>query len=79
MSVRGLRTGGAAAAAAPLVALSGCGGGQPRPDPGPARPGVRVDGVSPPLDFRGGLGRCVIDSYTTKIHDNRYREIACYV
>jgi hypothetical protein len=41
--------------------------------------GVRVDGVSAPLDFRGGLGRCVIDSYTTKIHDNRYREIACYV
>jgi hypothetical protein len=40
---------------------------------------VRADGVSPPLNFRGGLGRCVIDSYTTKVHDNRYREIACYV
>jgi hypothetical protein len=41
--------------------------------------GVRVDGVSPSLDFRGGRGRCVVDNYTTKIHDNHYREIACYV
>jgi hypothetical protein len=40
---------------------------------------VRVDGVSPSLSFRGGQGRCVIDSYTTKVHDNHYREIACYV
>jgi hypothetical protein len=40
---------------------------------------VRVDGVSPSLDFRGGRGRCVSDDYTTKIHDNHYREIACYV
>jgi hypothetical protein len=40
---------------------------------------VRVEAVSPPLDFRGGRGRCVIDNYTTKIHGNRYREIACYV
>jgi len=41
--------------------------------------GVRVDDVSPWLDFRGGRGRCVIDNYTNKIHGNHYREIACYV
>ena len=41
--------------------------------------GVRVDDVSPPLDFRSGRGRCVIDKYTTKVRDNHYREIACYV
>jgi len=40
---------------------------------------LRVDGVSPSLSFRGGQGRCVIDSYTTKIHGNHYREIACYI
>jgi hypothetical protein len=40
---------------------------------------VRVDHVSPSLNFRGGHGRCVIDSYTTKVRANRYREIACYV
>ena len=42
---------------------------------------VHVDGVSPPLSFRGGQGRCVIDSYTTKVHHHHhhYREIACYV
>jgi len=40
---------------------------------------VRVDGVSPLLSFRGGRGRCVIDNYTTRVHDNHYREIACYV
>lgn len=40
---------------------------------------VRVGGVSPLLGFRGGRGRCVIDNYTTKIHDNHYREISCYV
>jgi hypothetical protein len=46
---------------------------------GEGQTGVRVDGMSPSLDFRGGRGRCVIDNYTTKIHDNHYREIACYV
>ena len=24
-------------------------------------------------------GRCVIDTYITKIHSNHYREIACFV
>jgi hypothetical protein len=40
---------------------------------------VRLDGASGPLDFRGGHGRCVIDSYTTGEHHNHYREIACIV
>ena len=40
---------------------------------------VHVDGVSPALAFRGGRGRCVIDSYITKIHGNHYQEIACFV
>ena len=40
---------------------------------------VRLDSASPLLDFRGGQGRCVVDSYTTKIHQNHYREIACFV
>ena len=40
---------------------------------------VHLDGASPLLDFRGGQGRCVVDSYTTKIHQNHYREIACFV
>jgi hypothetical protein len=40
---------------------------------------VRVDGVSPSLNFRGGRGRCVIDSYVTKVHANHYQEIACFV
>jgi hypothetical protein len=40
---------------------------------------VRLDSASPLLDFRGGQGRCVVDSYTTKIHQNHYREIACLV
>jgi len=35
--------------------------------------------VSPSLNFRGGHGRCVIDTYTTKVRANHYREIACYV
>jgi hypothetical protein len=41
--------------------------------------GVHLDSVSPPLPFHGGRGRCVIDTYTTKIHSNRYQEIACFV
>ena len=40
---------------------------------------VHVDGVSPALTFRGGRGRCVIDTYITKIHSNHYQEIACFV
>jgi hypothetical protein len=40
---------------------------------------VRIDATSATLSFRGGQGRCVVDDYTTKIHNNHYREIACYV
>ena len=40
---------------------------------------VRIDATSGTLSFRGGQGRCVVDDYTTKIHNNHYREIACYV
>jgi hypothetical protein len=40
---------------------------------------VRLDGASPALHFRGGPGRCVIDNYTSKIHNNHYDEIACIV
>ena len=40
---------------------------------------VRIDAASGTLSFRGGQGRCVVDDYTTKIHNNHYREIACYV
>jgi hypothetical protein len=40
---------------------------------------VRIDATSGTLSFRGGQGRCVLDDYTTKIHNNHYREIACYV
>jgi hypothetical protein len=40
---------------------------------------VHLDGVSGPLNFRGGRGRCVIDNYTTDMHHNHYNEIACIV
>jgi hypothetical protein len=40
---------------------------------------VHLDGVSGPLPFRGGQGRCVIDNYTTDMHHNHYNEIACIV
>ena len=40
---------------------------------------VRIDATSGTLSFRGGQGRCVVDDYTTKIHNNHYREIACFV
>lgn len=40
---------------------------------------VHLDGVSGPLSFRGGHGRCVIDNYTTDEHHNHYNEIACIV
>lgn len=31
------------------------------------------------LQFRGGQGSCVVDSYSTRIGANHYRETACYV
>jgi hypothetical protein len=40
---------------------------------------VHLDSVSGPLNFRGGHGRCVTDTYTTDIHHNHYNEIACIV
>ena len=40
---------------------------------------VRLDAASATLPFRGGQGRCVLDDYTTKVHNNHYREIACFV
>lgn len=40
---------------------------------------VRLDARSPDVAFRGGRGRCVIDDYTTRVHANHYREIACFV
>ena len=40
---------------------------------------VRVDATSAILPFRGGQGRCVVDDYTSRVHNNRYREIACLV
>ena len=40
---------------------------------------VHLDGVSGPLNFRGGHGRCVMDNYTTDTHHNHYNEIACIV
>jgi hypothetical protein len=40
---------------------------------------VQVDATSAILPFRGGQGRCVVDDYTSSVHNNRYREIACFV
>jgi hypothetical protein len=40
---------------------------------------VRVDATSAMLPFQGGQGRCVVDDYTSRVHNNRYREIACLV
>jgi hypothetical protein len=40
---------------------------------------VHLGGVSGPLNFRGGHGRCVMDNYTTDMHHNHYDEIACIV
>jgi hypothetical protein len=31
------------------------------------------------LKFLNAVGSCVVDHYTTRYHDNRYREIACFV
>jgi hypothetical protein len=40
---------------------------------------VHLDAASPVLAFRGGHGRCLIDSYTSTVGTHHYREIACYV
>jgi hypothetical protein len=40
---------------------------------------VHLDGVSGPLNFRDGHGRCVVDNYATDEHHNHYNEIACIV
>jgi hypothetical protein len=40
---------------------------------------IHTDAVSRPLRFTGGNGRCVIDDYRTKEHNNYYREIACFI
>lgn len=40
---------------------------------------VHADAASSSLAFRDGNGRCVIDDYITKAHNNHYREIACFV
>jgi hypothetical protein len=40
---------------------------------------VHLDAASAVLPFRGGHGRCLIDSYTTTVDTHHYREIACYV
>jgi hypothetical protein len=40
---------------------------------------VRIDATTGTLPFQGGQGRCVVDDYISKAHNNHYREIACYV
>jgi hypothetical protein len=40
---------------------------------------ARMTGQATDLKFRGGLGSCVLDGYTTKVGANHYREIACFV
>jgi hypothetical protein len=40
---------------------------------------VRLVATSATLPFHGGNGRCVVDDYTTRVHSNHYREIACFV
>ena len=40
---------------------------------------ARMTGQATGLKFRGGLGSCVLDAYTTKVHANYFREIACFV
>jgi len=41
--------------------------------------GVRGEAAAVGLRFLDAVGSCVIDSYTTRYHANRYREIACFV
>ena len=40
---------------------------------------VHLDSSARDLAFRGGTGSCVIDDYLTRVGDNHYREIACFV
>jgi hypothetical protein len=40
---------------------------------------AKITGRGTGLEFRGGNGSCVLDSYITKVHANHYREIACFV
>lgn len=40
---------------------------------------VRLDARSSAVAFPGGRGSCVMDDYTTRMHGNHYREIACFV
>jgi hypothetical protein len=40
---------------------------------------AKITGRTTALEFRGGNGSCVLDSYITKVHANHYREIACFV
>jgi hypothetical protein len=40
---------------------------------------AKITGRATGLEFRGGNGSCVLDSYITKKHANHYREIACFV
>jgi hypothetical protein len=41
--------------------------------------GVHSDASAGDLAFRGGTGSCVIDDYLTRVGDNHYKEIACFV
>jgi hypothetical protein len=40
---------------------------------------VHLDSSAGDLAFRGGTGSCVIDDYLTRVEDNHYKEIACFV
>jgi hypothetical protein len=40
---------------------------------------AKMTGQATGLEFHGGSGSCVLDSYITKVHANHYREIACFV
>lgn len=40
---------------------------------------VHLDSSAGDLAFRGGTGSCVIDDYITRVGDDHYKEIACFV
>jgi hypothetical protein len=40
---------------------------------------VHLDSSAGYLAFRGGTGSCVIDDYLTRVGNNHYKEIACFV
>ena len=40
---------------------------------------VHLDSSAGDLAFRGGTGSCVIDDYLTRVGNNHYKEIACFV